>query len=150
MVSTAWIWLGVSCLWNTSSLRGPSPQALTLLRGVRLITWHLKHLFLRECRQGLRHFWEYQACLNYGPTPGPTLKKVLCYTCPFGGVINKYRYTTLHKLLIRMDLVVFYSISNHVGNLMPNPIYKYIHLYARGVMVIVIGNGHVDTSSNPG
>ena len=34
------------------------------------------------------------------------------------------------------------------------PRYIYIYIYrfggARGVMVIVLGNGHVDTSSNPG
>ena len=38
---------------------------------------------------------------------------------------------------------------------MPNPVFTYIlDIYdcggARGVMVIVIGNGHGDTSSNPG
>ena len=35
-----------------------------------------------------------------------------------------------------------------VGYLMINPV---IHGYcARGVMVVIVGNGHGDTSSNPG
>ena len=29
-------------------------------------------------------------------------------------------------------------------------IYVYIRTYSRGVMVIIVGNGHGDTSSNPG
>ncbi len=63
----------------------------------------------------------------------------------------------------------FYGISTIVGYLMPNPLYTYIlNIYdlvwfdfmtyqpllvyggARGVMVIVAGYGHGDTSSNPG
>ena len=35
---------------HTSSLKGPSPQALTLLGGVRFIARHLSHLSLGECR----------------------------------------------------------------------------------------------------
>ena len=29
--------------------------------------------------------------MGYGPAPGPTIKKVLCHTCPLGGASNKYR-----------------------------------------------------------
>ena len=29
--------------------------------------------------------------VGYGPAPGPTIKKALCHTCPFGGAGNKYR-----------------------------------------------------------
>ena len=60
-----------------------------------------------------------------------------------------------------------YGISTIVGYLMPNPLYTYVlDIYdlvglgfmayqtflggARGVIVIVVGNGHGDTSSNPG
>ena len=39
----------------SSNLRGPSPQALTLLG--RFIAWRLRRLFLREYWQGLRYFW---------------------------------------------------------------------------------------------
>ena len=50
--------------------------------------------------------------------------------------------------------VGFYGISNIVGYLMLNPVFIYIlDIFiggARGVMVIVVGNGHGDTSSNPG
>ena len=62
-------------------------------------------------------------------------------------------------------MVGFYGISTIVGYLMPNPLYTYILIIynlvwlgfmayqpfggARGVVVIVVGNGH-DTSSNPG
>ena len=59
----------------SSSLRGPSPQALTLLGGAGFITWRLRHPFLGERRRGPRHFWSRRACLGYGPAPGPTEKK---------------------------------------------------------------------------
>ena len=41
---------------HTSSLWGPLPQALTLLGGVRFITWRLRRLFLEECQRSPRHF----------------------------------------------------------------------------------------------
>ena len=81
---------------HTSSLIGPSPQALTLLGEVRFITWRLRLPYLGKCRWVPRHFWECCARLRYGPAPGPTLKKALCHTRPFGGVVNKYRW--LNKL----------------------------------------------------
>ena len=59
---------------HTSSLRGPFPQALTLLGGVRFIPWRLKRLFLGNYLQGPRRFEECQARLGYDPAPGPTLK----------------------------------------------------------------------------
>ena len=55
-----------------SSLRGSSPQALTLLRGVGFIAWRLRLLSLGECQQGPRHFWNCRTRLGYGPAPGPT------------------------------------------------------------------------------
>ena len=33
----------------------------------------LKVLFLGECWRGPRHFWEYRACLGFGPALGTTL-----------------------------------------------------------------------------
>ncbi len=50
---------------------------------------------------------------------------------------------------------MFYSITTPVGYLMPNPLYIYIYKLfgiggVRGVMVIVVGNGHGNTSSNAG
>ena len=49
-------------------------------------------------------------------------------------------------------MVVFYNISATVNYLMPNSVYTYkIYLGgAHGVMVIIDGNGHDNTSSNPG
>ena len=65
-----------------------------------------EHLFLGECRRSLRHFWECQACLGYGPESGPTLKKALCQTPPFGGACDKCRW--FNKLInIRTDLTSF-------------------------------------------
>ena len=54
---------------------------------------------------------------------------------------------------IGFSLIGFYGISTIVGYLMPNPLYTYIfNIYGgtRGVMVIIVGNEHGDTSSNPG
>ena len=48
---------------HTSSFRGPSRQALTLLGGVKFIAWLQRRPFLGECRQGLRHFWNRWATL---------------------------------------------------------------------------------------
>ena len=56
-------------------------------------------------------------------------------------------------------LVGFYGRSSLLVYLMLNPVFPSIHLYtittnyfgsAHGVMVIVVGNGHGDSSSNPG
>ena len=56
----------------SSSLRGPSPQAVTLLGEARFITRCLRHLFLGECWWGPRHFWRCWVYLNYSPAPGLT------------------------------------------------------------------------------
>ena len=37
--------------------------------------------------------------VDYGPAPGPTIKKALCHTCPFGGAGNKYRFSRPLSLL---------------------------------------------------
>ena len=60
---------------HTSSLRGPSPQALTLFGGVRFITWRRGRPYLGECRRGQRHFREFRARVGYGPALGSTLKR---------------------------------------------------------------------------
>ena len=75
----------------SSSLRGPSPQALTLMGGARFIAWRQRRLSLGECRRGLRHFWSRRARVDSGPAPGPTLKKALCHTRPVSGTEDKYR-----------------------------------------------------------
>ena len=55
----------------SSSLRGPSPQVLTLFVGARFITRRLKHPILGECWRGPRNFWSSWTC----PEPGPTYKR---------------------------------------------------------------------------
>ena len=75
----------------SSSLSGSSPQALTHFRESRFITWHLKCSFLGECWRDPKYFWSCQACLGYGPVPGPTLKKALCHTHLVGGTYDKYQ-----------------------------------------------------------
>ena len=67
-------WLsGIRVGWLDSSyLRGQSPQVLTLFGGVRFIAWCLRRPFLRECRQGLRHFWSHWTRLGHSPAPRPT------------------------------------------------------------------------------
>ena len=53
---------------QTSGRRGPSPQALSLFRGVRLIAWRLRRpFFFKENADGTR--------LGYGPATGPTEKR---------------------------------------------------------------------------
>ena len=56
----------------SSRLGGGIPQALTLFGGARFITWCLRRLFLGGYRWVPRHFWNHQAWLGYGPTPGPS------------------------------------------------------------------------------
>ena len=86
-------WSGRVCLvtGHTSSLGEPSPQALTLLGGVRFIAWRLKRPFLGEYRRISRHLG-CRARLGYTPAPETTFKKALCHTCQFGGAVNKYRW----------------------------------------------------------
>ena len=61
----AWLAVGRGAPWPTSSsIRGPSPQALTLLGGAMFIAWSLRCPFLEECRQGSMHFWRRRTCLN--------------------------------------------------------------------------------------
>ena len=57
-----------------TGLRGPTPQALTLFRGVGFIARRL-----RECRQGPRHFWNCLSRWASALRQGPTLKTALCH-----------------------------------------------------------------------
>ena len=59
----------------SSSLRGPSPQALTLFRGVRLIAWRPRRPSLGEGRWSPRYFWKCRARVGFSLAPGPTLKR---------------------------------------------------------------------------
>ena len=83
---------------HTSNLRGPSPQALTLLGEVRFITRWLKRPFLGECRREQGHFWKGRARLGHGPAPGPTLKKVLCHIRLVSRTADKYRWFSHSKI----------------------------------------------------
>ena len=56
----------------SSSLRRPSPQALTHFGGARFIAWRLSHPILGECWQVPRNFLRHRACLDYRPAPVPT------------------------------------------------------------------------------
>ena len=58
----------------SSSLRGPFPQVLTLLGGVRFIAWRLRRPSSGKCRLGPRYFWSRWARVGSCPAPGPTLK----------------------------------------------------------------------------
>ena len=49
--------------------------------------------FFREMPTGSEAFLRMPACLGYGPAPGPILKKVLCHTRPYGGTVDKYRWS---------------------------------------------------------
>ena len=65
----------ISSLDIPQAKRGPSPQDLILLEGVRFIAWRLRHLSLGKCRQGSRQFWECRMRLGYDPAPRLTLKR---------------------------------------------------------------------------
>ena len=60
---------------HSLSLRKPTPQVLTLSGGARFIAWCLRCLFLGECQQDSRHFWNNQTCVGYSPAPGPYKKR---------------------------------------------------------------------------
>ena len=67
--------------WPVSSrLKGPSPQALSILGVVRIIAWR----FWGEGWRGQRHIWSRQTCLGYGPAPDSPKKKTLSHTLPVG------------------------------------------------------------------
>ena len=93
-LSSCWVALGHGSgrlslgIGDPFDIRGPSLQALTLFKGVSLIARHLRQPSLGECQQGPRYFGDCRARLGYGPAPGPTLKKALCYTCPVVGQIT--------------------------------------------------------------
>ena len=75
----------------SSSLRGPSPQDLTLLVGARFIAWHLRYPFFRWMPTGLEGFLELlgvSVLLNCART---YLNKPLCHIRPVGGTNDKYR-----------------------------------------------------------
>ena len=75
VVSATQIWSSVSHPWTYLEPRGPSTQALTLLRGARFIACVQKSPFLGKCRRGSKHFWSCHTCHGYGPTPAYTLNK---------------------------------------------------------------------------
>ena len=72
-------------LTYSSNLRGPYPQALTLLERARFIAWCLWHW------RGSRHFWKCGVCVGYGSVPGSHNKKgLVSYAC-IGGALDKYQ-----------------------------------------------------------
>ena len=74
---TSWDWLSLS-------LRGMSSQALTLSSRAIFIAWYLRCLFLGECRQASRHFWNYRVCRLWSCAWFPP-KKAMCHTCLYMG-----------------------------------------------------------------
>ena len=58
--------------------------------------------------------------------------------------------TTLHIFVTSLPQNVFDSIQNFTTINDLSSLFTKLHLSARGVMVIVVGNGDGDTSSNPG
>ena len=62
---------------HTSSFRGPSPQALTLLRGVRFIAWRQRCPFFREMPTGLESFLVMPGASGQRPCVWTQLKKGL-------------------------------------------------------------------------
>ena len=74
------IWSDVSWFqWQpwpaTSSFWGPFPQALTLLRGARFITWCLRRPFLGECRRGPRFLGNAGRVCATALRPDPSKKR---------------------------------------------------------------------------
>ena len=118
--TSAWVWSGMSCLWwwllgqgcltyvpgrLSLHVRLPTllePQGAVPPRynphwGARVITRCLRRHFWGECWWVPRHFWKYRACVDYGSAPEPTLKRVLCFTRPFGWARDKYRHSKTQR-----------------------------------------------------
>ena len=77
------------------SLRRPSPQNLTLTGGARIITWHLWRIFLGECWQSSRHFWNLPAYVGYGLMHDTHNKKGLVPYLRIHGTLYKYQWLYL-------------------------------------------------------
>ena len=82
-----------------------------------------------------------------------------CYICT---KLNSFKYSYL-TLIIQFNIIHSFAHSLWYSGEHKNILFSIDHLfahnwiasvitflYARGVMVIVVGNGHGDTSSNPG
>ena len=85
-----------SAFWPARSFfilrsQGAFPQAFTSFGRVYRPAPEVP--LIRECRRGRGHFGNCRMRVGYGPAPGPTIKKALCHTCPFGGAGNKYRFS---------------------------------------------------------
>ena len=68
---------GVNVSGHTSSLRVPSPQALTFLGSDRFIAWRLRHPALGECRRGPETFFGMLGASGLRPCARTHLKKGL-------------------------------------------------------------------------
>ena len=73
----------------SSSLRGQSPQALTLLGGARFITWRLGCPFLGGMPKGPEAFLEPLGVSGLWPCDRTYLKRALCHTRPVGETCDK-------------------------------------------------------------
>ena len=80
----------------SSSLRGPSFQVLTLLRGAGFIVWRLRRPFFRGMPMGSEAFLEPPGASGLRLCARTHLKKALCHTRPVGG-----RLTNTARPLVR-------------------------------------------------
>ena len=67
-------------------------QALTLLEEARFIGWYLRPTFLREMLTRPEAFWGMQETSAQRPCVQTHLKKALCHTHPFVGVLDENLY----------------------------------------------------------
>ena len=99
------------------------PQALTLHGGDRFFAWRLKHPFIRECRQGPKHFWSRWVCLGWvclGPASDPP-KKALCRSPLTWNIIHpQYSldlFPAINHFFKRLDTFLWPKIFSPKGGL---------------------------------
>ena len=88
---------GKMCLvcWRFSPASGGHPhQAFSPLRFFRFIAWGLRRPIKGNADRAESIFCNCRTCVGYGPATGPTLKKVLCRTCP---VVGRRRNTQVEQ-----------------------------------------------------
>ena len=97
---------------HTSSLRGLSLQALTLIAGVGFKALRLRFPFLGECCRGQRHFLGMPGASGLRPCAWTHIKKALCHTRLVSGTEDKYRLfqakiAVIHLVSVRASLTGF-------------------------------------------
>ena len=61
-------------------LGAPKPASSSLIRGVRLISWHQRHPFLKESRRGPRHFGTAVCIWVATQRPNPHKKGIVLHS----------------------------------------------------------------------